>query len=69
MRVGGLIGVRDMEWGEAGNDTVDDEERIFQSVLEDQLACCNGRPVIIELYQYTIPSEFWRVISFSVKLY
>ena len=49
MRVGGLIGARDMEWGEVGNDTVDgDEERVFQSVLEEQLACYNGRLVVTE---------------------
>ena len=47
MRVGGLVGARDMEWGEVGNDAVNgDEERVFQSVPEEQLACYNGRLVV-----------------------
>lgn len=51
MRVGGLIDARDMEWGEVGNNTIDgDEERVFQSVLEEQLACYNGRPVVTGYY-------------------
>ena len=56
MRVSGLLGfgARDMECSEVGDYTVDsDEERVFQSVVEEELACYNGRlAVIITEYLY-----------------
>ena len=47
-RACGLLGARDMEWSEVGDYTADsDEERVFQSAVEEELACYNGRLVVI----------------------
>ena len=47
MRVGWL-GVRDMEWSEVVEYAVDsDEERAFQSAIEEELVYYNGRFIVI----------------------
>ena len=44
----GRLGARDMEWSEVVQYAVDsDEERVFQSAIEEELAYYNGRLIVI----------------------